>query len=115
MDLPAPDSEGGVKTVQTTVRERSARNRQIAIMHHGLTCQVCGFNFQAVYGELGKDFIEVHHLNQLSETEGPVEVDPVTDLACVCSNCHRMLHRRRRDSVGLEELKNIVRKGGPNG
>nr|WP_255301338.1 HNH endonuclease [Bacillus cereus] len=37
-----------------------------------LFCEICGFDFHKVYGELGKDFIEGHHtipVSQLKEGE----------------------------------------------
>ena len=45
------------------------------------------------YGDIGKEFIEVHHLNPISETEGEHEVDPATEMIPLCSNCHSMIHR----------------------
>ncbi len=63
--------------------------------HHGrLFCEVpgCGFNFETVYGHLGRGFAEVHHLRPLAELDGPISTT-LTDLAVVCANCHRMIHR----------------------
>jgi predicted HNH restriction endonuclease len=59
-----------------------------------LSCQVCEFSFEDSYGELGKGFIEAHHIYPISNLteETPTKVE---DIALVCSNCHRMLHRRR--------------------
>lgn len=57
-----------------------------------LACEVCGFDFEAVYGELGRGFIECHHVVPLSEGQRKTSL---RDLALVCSNCHRMAHRRR--------------------
>src|SRR5260370_9727877 len=34
---------------------------------YGCACQVCGFDFVRVYGQIGRKFAEVHHLNPLSE------------------------------------------------
>jgi predicted HNH restriction endonuclease len=57
-----------------------------------LNCEVCGFSFLDIYGEIGEGFIEAHHKNPLSEIEGET-VTKREDIALVCSNCHRMLHR----------------------
>ena len=58
--------------------------------HGRLFCQVCGFDFGRTYGE--PDFIEVHHLIPLKDLkEG--QKTKLSDLAMVCPNCHRMLHR----------------------
>jgi hypothetical protein len=59
-----------------------------------LFCEACGFDFQAQYGTIGHDFIEAHHLKPISEMK-PGEKTQLEDVALVCSNCHRMLHRRR--------------------
>ena len=48
-------------------------------------------NFEQVYGELGKDYIEVHHLHPVSQ--GERQVNPIEDLIPLCSNCHSMIHR----------------------
>lgn len=54
--------EGRAVKYYTTKYERSRANRDAAIRHHGLTCMVCGFNFEEVYGDIGRDYIEVHHI-----------------------------------------------------
>ncbi len=57
---------------------------------------------------LKKGYIEVHHIRPLSEIDEEVVVNPEKDLICVCSNCHRMLHRFRNYMVSVEELRRIV-------
>jgi hypothetical protein len=79
-------------------RERSLRIAKLeaalaASTNGRLRCEVpgCGFDFEAVYGELGAGFAEVHHLRPLAQMDGPVETT-LDDLAVVCANCHRMIH-----------------------
>jgi predicted HNH restriction endonuclease len=72
-----------------------------------LCCQVCNFSFTDKYGELGSGFIEAHHLFPISQLIEETETK-IDDLALVCSNCHRMLHRRR-PWLTLDELKTILR------
>ena len=31
-----------------------------------------------------------------------------TDLVCLCSNCHRMIHRRRDSILRIEELRSLI-------
>lgn len=69
---------------------------------------VCDFDFEEAYGELGKDFIEVHHMKPLYSLEEEIEINPEEDLVCLCSNCHRMIHRRRDKILTVEELKEIM-------
>jgi 5-methylcytosine-specific restriction protein A len=71
-----------------------------------LDCEVCGFDFYECYGELGKGFIECHHRTPLHEIEGESETK-LNDLALVCANCHRMLHRNL-DTLSISELKNRI-------
>jgi 5-methylcytosine-specific restriction protein A len=82
--------------------ERNPRLAKQAKQFHGLTCRVCGFNFEASYGGHGAGYIEAHHLVPLAELAsrpGRVTLDPRTDFTVVCANCHRMLHRAPGPSV----------------
>lgn len=104
------DLEGNSYLAESIRYERSARNRKNAILIHGLNCQACGFNFEKKYGELGKKFIEVHHLIPLYVENNDRIVNPETDLVCLCSNCHRMIHRINNVDYDktLTELKKII-------
>jgi hypothetical protein len=71
-----------------------------------LACEVCGFDFHTTYGALGYGFAECHHRIPLSElTES--QLTKLEDLAIVCANCHRMLHKARPWKT-IEELKKII-------
>lgn len=100
--------DGEVKQYYGNRYERKAKNRLQAIEIHGTKCAACDFNFEEVYGELGKDFIEIHHIKPLSTLEGAIEIDAENDLVPVCPNCHRMLHRNRDKVLSVEELKEII-------
>lgn len=89
--------------------ERNPINRARAIEIHGTSCKACGFNFENAYGELGKDFIEVHHVMPLHLTGEEIEINPKTDLVPVCSNCHRIIHRKKNNILTIEELKKILK------
>jgi predicted HNH restriction endonuclease len=97
-------TEGGTKVFMSTRRERDPRLRDDAIAIHGLSCMACGFDFAKAFGTLGLGFIEVHHVTPLSEV-GLSETDPKTDLTVLCSNCHRMVHRKKGICLSIEELK----------
>ena len=116
-DMPLPSSlnhpvkdfpthnEGARKEMEL---ERAFRNRKVrneCISYWGAQCQVCGLRFTEDYGELGADFIEVHHLVPISSKDGEYEVDPVNDLVPLCSNCHSMIHRGGEMPMPLSELR----------
>lgn len=105
-----PAEEGKKGKYYTTKYERNPQNRKKAIQIHGTKCMVCGFDFASTYGDIGRDFIEVHHIKPLFSLDEEMMVNPETDLVCVCSNCHRMLHRRRNLILSLEELKELIHK-----
>lgn len=86
--------EGAVSLIQVNSYERNSAARQACVEHYGPNCSVCGFNFAAVYGEIGTGFIHIHHLKPLASIKDGYEVDPIEDLRPVCPNCHGMLHRR---------------------
>ena len=79
------------------------------IEHYGVNCIICGFNFEEIYGSVGKEFIHVHHLIELREINEQYEVDPIEDLRPVCPNCHAILHKRK-PAYSIKEMKSIIRK-----
>jgi 5-methylcytosine-specific restriction protein A len=104
-----PDHEGQKRWVQHITYERSPRNRARAIELQGTSCNCCGFDFDKFYGsELAKSYIEIHHTRSITQIKGPV--DPATDLAPLCSNCHSMVHRNRGKVLPIEELKAIIHR-----
>ena len=100
--------EGKKVQYYTTRYERKPKNRKAAIKIHGTRCMACGFDFEKVYGERGKDYIEVHHVVPLADRDEIVDIDPAKDLIVVCANCHRMIHRKKNEILSLEELKAII-------
>jgi predicted HNH restriction endonuclease len=90
--------------------ERSSRNRARALEIHGTQCVVCGFDFNEFYGaDIARDYIEVHHTKSVGEVDGNV-VNPATDLAPLCSNCHSMAHRERGRIMSIDDLRNLVNR-----
>jgi len=103
-DLAGTYSEGRLENLWTTRKERDWGARQRCVQIHGLSCVVCGFNFEETYGDLGIGFIHVHHLELVASKTGEHSVDPGEDLCPVCPNCHAMLHRRNPPFT-IEDLK----------
>ena len=101
--------EGAARTVSILSRQRSARARKRCLGHYGYDCAVCGFNFERVYGEIGRKFIHVHHLTSLAKAKGSQKIDPIDDLRPVCPNCHAMLHSQNPE-MAIKELKKQMKK-----
>jgi 5-methylcytosine-specific restriction protein A len=72
-----------------------------------LECEVCEFDFSHRYGPHGDGFIEAHHRKPISALKKG-EKTKLADLALVCANCHRMLHRGG-NVLGVDELKTMLR------
>ena len=75
-----------------------------------LFCCICNFDFGKEYPGHGDGFIECHHIHPIA-TAG-IRPTRVEDLAMVCPNCHRMLHRKRIDGTypTIEDLQKIRHK-----
>ena len=102
--------EGRKRFVYKTEYERDPKIRNATIRIHGFRCMVCDFDFEEFYGVLGRGYIQAHHLIPISASDGPRSVDPKTEIAVVCSNCHSMIHRDRKFAIPLDVLKGIVEK-----
>lgn len=101
--------EGGAKSIILTRYERNDAVRQVCLDYHGYSCKVCGFNFEKVYGEIGKEFIHVHHKNPISNNKKKKRITPISDLIPVCPNCHAMLHQEK-PPLTIQKLKSILKK-----
>lgn len=97
IDLEVGAREGRLLERRHLARERDARLRAKKIEKHlrthgQLACELCGFDFRATYGPHGDGYIECHHVIPLHASgERRTRLD---DLILICSNCHRMIHRR---------------------
>jgi hypothetical protein len=99
-----PPEQSAFVEVKRMVREqaffvRNPKLAQKAKERDAYTCQICTFNFVHVYGQLGKDYAECHHLDPFSETSRGGKKSRVSTkldrVITLCANCHRMVHRRR--------------------
>lgn len=107
--------EGGILMRLHRVRERSAKlaaaKKEEARRKFGkLQCETCLFDFLKSYGEHGRDFIECHHRTPLAEL--PKHKTMMEDLALLCANCHRMIHRSRV-ALSVEALRRIIQAQQP--
>ena len=106
-------SEGKQVLKKHIVRERNysliaSAKKRFKEKNGSLYCEVCGFNFQKIYGELGDDFIEAHHVKPVSEMKEN-ELTKIEDIVMLCSNCHSMIHRRK-PWLNKNELYKLINK-----
>ena len=99
--------EGAKKEVLVNAYERNPKAREQCIEEYGYNCFICGLNFEERYGDIGKDFIHVHHIKPLSEIKEEYIINPLEDLKPVCPNCHAMLHKKNPPYT-IEEIKNKI-------
>lgn len=114
-------SEGVKKYAEVAVYERSKKLRDFAIENFTkdgkISCECCTFNFEDFYGaEIGKGFIEIHHTKPIftyddEDIKNTLE-QAVKNLAPVCSNCHRMIHRNWSKPLEIQQLINNIDKFG---
>lgn len=112
-DLTGREYEEGHKRLVQHSRLETVRNpalvqdakRAFKKKHGRYFCEACEFDFEAEYGKRGKDYIEAHHREPISELQEKV-ILRIEDLAMVCSNCHRMLHRH--PWITVEELRLLI-------
>ncbi|WP_445515392.1 HNH endonuclease [Streptomyces sp. NEAU-174] len=94
-DFGAPEGRLLLRRHRARERNKGLRKKKIdSVLRKGgsLACEVCGFDFEEVYGERGVGYVECHHVVPLHEAgEGTTKL---SDLALICANCHRMIHRR---------------------
>ena len=99
--------EGAKHRVMVNRYERDPVARSRCLEHFGYGCQVCGLSFEERYGDVGREFMHVHHKTPLSEIADHDNhvVNPLEDLVPVCPNCHAMLHRPEGQTLTVEELR----------
>ncbi|WP_288882967.1 DUF3427 domain-containing protein [Pedobacter panaciterrae] len=96
-EIPVEDKilwEGNSQKIRVNKYERNPQARKDCVEHYGYLCQVCKFDFKKEYGEIGREFIHVHHLTPISGIKKGYIIDPIKDLRPVCPNCHAIIHKR---------------------
>lgn len=109
IENPTEFIEGTVISKMVNYYERNSLARQKCIEHFGFECRACHMNMENKYGEIGKNFIHVHHITPLSEITKEYEVNPINDLIPLCPNCHSMIHKKNPPYT-VEQLKQILAK-----
>jgi len=112
--------EGVKKLVEIKVYERSSTLRKTAIEHFtkndDILCDACKFSYNKFYGEIGKGYIEIHHIKPIFKYEdeelGKTIDNALNNVVPVCSNCHRMIHRDWRNPLQVDFLIEQINQNG---
>ena len=83
------------------------KKQKALLRNQNLPCEICNFSFKIQYGQIGDKFIETHHILPISKLTEETETK-LDDLILVCSNCHKMIHRRR-PWLTIEEMKKLLK------
>jgi 5-methylcytosine-specific restriction protein A len=111
-EQPGGYAEGAARKVTVNSYERSGEAREACLRHYGYRCRACGFDFERAYGEIGKEFIHVHHIVPIATIRAAYRIDHIRDLIPVCPNCHALIHRTR-PALSIDELRAIIATRGP--
>ncbi|MBA4496440.1 HNH endonuclease, partial [Paenactinomyces guangxiensis] len=108
-------SEGAKRLITHMSRERDQRVIKAAIrkakrLYGKVICEICNFDFEQMYGNRGLDYIEGHHKLPISKRDDVGDITKVEDIALVCANCHRIIHRERDNWLSIEEMKKIIKR-----
>ncbi len=112
------ETEGDKVIKEHIKQEITRRNSKIVQLKKGqalsngkgrIFCEWCDFDFSKKYGEHGIGFIECHHKIHVSSGK---RITKLEDLALVCANCHRMLHRKdsEKSYFAVEDLRRLINK-----
>lgn len=111
--------EGFTKFSQIKTKMRSRKLVTIAKLHYSengkIFCSACNFNFEDFYGEVGKEYIEIHHLKPIFAYEYNLEQDineALANVVPVCSNCHRIIHRKNDQLLSIPSLQALINSHG---
>lgn len=101
------EGQAVVRTRQEHQRSRKlvqdAKERFMVENRGRLYCEVCGFDFEEVYGLA---YIEAHHLVPMAAKQEERQ-SRLDDLTMLCANCHRMIHSQV-PPLTIDELKAMM-------
>jgi putative restriction endonuclease len=94
------EADEGRATLRIHLRRERSRKliAEFKARLRNFACEACGDDMAAIYGELGAGYIEAHHKVPVALIEEG-EKTKLSDLAALCANCHRIIHRNGLMSV----------------
>lgn len=115
--LDGAEADIGTQEGRATLRVHMRRERSRKLINQfkasltSFACEACGDDMGAIYGELGAGYIEAHHKVPVAQIEEGVTTK-LSDLAALCANCHRMIHRN--GLMAVEDLAAHMRARRPS-
>lgn len=103
--------EGLAKESVRATRSRNGQLREAAIRQSRGVCEACLRDFSVLLGGLGARALQVHHKNQLAQSDNEV-ITSLDDLAVLCANCHCIVHADRDQPMRVEHLKMLLQSRG---
>jgi hypothetical protein len=102
-------AEGALRYEIHKIRERDPKLKTQLIQNRKqrkgtMVCDLCKMDPKKVYGKLGEELLQLHHLVPLGKLSGN-SVTSLEDVILVCPNCHAALHHG-----DAEENVEILRK-----
>ena len=104
--------EGKFFTEVHRKRERDAKLRTFVLkqkrQNNQLHCEICNSSPKVGLKNIADAMFEIHHIIPLSF--GKERQTKVSDVALLCANCHRMLHRAitlKKKWISIEEAKKL--------
>lgn len=112
----ALDNEFAEGRIIERIHKKRERNQKVVSTakrifkekHTTLFCEACELDFTKIYGKLGNNFIEAHHTIPISSMKEDHKTLP-EDIALLCANCHRMIHRKR-PWLTVSQLRKVIQK-----
>lgn len=97
--------------IRLSIHTRRERNRiLVSAAKKGVPwlCDICGIDFDKIYGT---PYIEAHHKQPLESVNISTETK-ISDLALLCPNCHKAVHRLMivKSTQSYDLLKDAIQK-----
>lgn len=73
-----------------------------------IRCEVCSLDVEKLYGEIGKNIIEMHYTKEVKQ-DSKRSLSEIEDFILVCPNCHKILEEQF-EVINAEDLKRIIKK-----
>lgn len=86
--------------------ENDPEIRLKVLKRQGMSCAICGFNYENFYGDVGRGYIQIHQV--IKDEMKMDEFDLEKDFIPICENCHGLIHRNKDEDLTVSELKQII-------